>query len=61
MAKYTKSASGIYRTTIELGYDATGKRIRKDIKAKSKKELEEKKANEKPKKNYKPKPKKKRK
>lgn len=42
MAKYTKSASGIYRTTIELGHDATGKRIRKDIKAKSKKELEEK-------------------
>lgn len=42
MAKYTKNSKGYYRTTVELGHDKEGKRVRKDLTAKTIKELEKK-------------------
>ena len=42
MAKYTKQKSGLYRTTIQIGYDADGKPIKKYLSAPTIKELEKK-------------------
>ena len=42
MAKYKKQKSGLYRTTIQLGYDPTGKPIKKYLSAPTIKELEKK-------------------
>lgn len=42
MAKYTKQKSGLYRTTIQLGYDANGKPIKKYLSASTIKDLEKK-------------------
>jgi integrase len=42
MAKYTKQKSGLYRTTIQIGYDADGKPIKKYLSAPTIKELEQK-------------------
>lgn len=42
MAKYTKQKSGLYRTTIQIGYDPNGKPIKKYLSASTIKELEQK-------------------
>lgn len=42
MGKYTKDSRGYYRTNVQLGYDSSGKRIRKALFARTIKELEEK-------------------
>lgn len=42
MPKFTKQKSGLYRTTIQTGYDANGKPIKKYLSAPTIKELEQK-------------------
>ena len=45
MGKYKRQKSGLYRTTIQIGYDADGKPIKKYLSAPTIKELEKKNKN----------------